>query len=362
MKSRTSARPLLPTCICATSIATPDGRILCQFMTEKSTSLIFDPATREVQLRPRRSSAAGVAGRPRGTATSCRAGKVFDGKTLDEVTPPPFPTPPADKGVGPSIRRLTDPRYAVPAPGNAIYRYKIGEKDLTLHLRPGSSRRRADRVDQRTASLLGVRGQDYFVVRPGDKDVKLKPIPVESSTARDPVPAGRPQGHPLGRADLRADPLAHGPQDEEGRQHEHGLRLRRRGLRRGVRERQGLRRRLRRRRYDRVRPGAALGPVEPQEPESHRRCRHQGLHPARRRRSLGPDGKLYTGWLAKYGTYGGAVSITDPKTGETELIENPLGEQAILRRALPTADFIYVGSCLAGNGLPAKTGEGPGSA
>ena len=33
--------------------------------------------------------------------------------------------------------------------------------------------------------------------------------------------------------------------------------------------------------------------------------------------------------MAKYGSYGGAISITDPKDGKTELIENPLGEQAI---------------------------------
>src|SRR5439155_2997054 len=36
---------------------------------------------------------------------------------------------------------------------------------------------------------------------------------------------------------------------------------------------------------------------------------------------LGPDGNLYSGWEAKYGTYGGAVAITDPATGKTQVIE-----------------------------------------
>ncbi len=72
--------------------------------------------------------------------------------------------------------------------------------------------------------------------------------------------------------------------------------------------------------------------------------------------SVGPDGKLYAGWLAKYGTYGGAVSITDPSTGDTELIENPLGKQAVTGVATD-GEFVYVSTNLAGNGLPDKQGE-----
>ncbi|MDI6829153.1 MAG: hypothetical protein QME62_11795, partial [Armatimonadota bacterium] len=74
--------------------------------------------------------------------------------------------------------------------------------------------------------------------------------------------------------------------------------------------------------------------------------------------TLGPDGKLYSGWMARYGTYGGAIAITDPKTEQTELIENPLGEQAI-QSVIPTERYLYVGTSLAGNGLPNKKGESP---
>jgi hypothetical protein len=72
----------------------------------------------------------------------------------------------------------------------------------------------------------------------------------------------------------------------------------------------------------------------------------------------GPDGKLYSGWMAKYGVYGGAVATTDPKTGHTELLENPLGEQEIAGLATD-GTLLYVGSGLVANGLPNKRGESP---
>jgi hypothetical protein len=70
------------------------------------------------------------------------------------------------------------------------------------------------------------------------------------------------------------------------------------------------------------------------------------------------DGVLYSGWMASYGKYGGAIAMTDPVTGKTNLLENPLGEQAIT--ALDLDDqFLYVGTGLHGNGLPNKPNEKP---
>jgi hypothetical protein len=71
---------------------------------------------------------------------------------------------------------------------------------------------------------------------------------------------------------------------------------------------------------------------------------------------LGADGKLYSGWMARYGEYGGAVAITDPTTGYTELIENPLGEQAV-SSVLVDGNLAYAGTSLSANGLPQKQGE-----
>src|SRR5439155_11442319 len=59
---------------------------------------------------------------------------------------------------------------------------------------------------------------------------------------------------------------------------------------------------------------------------------------------VGPSQKkLYSGWMAKYGTYGGAIAVTDPADGKTELIENPLGQQAIAGLAVDDTQ-LYVGT------------------
>ena len=73
---------------------------------------------------------------------------------------------------------------------------------------------------------------------------------------------------------------------------------------------------------------------------------------------VGPGGRIYSGWMAKYGTYGGAVAITDPATGQTELLENPLGDQAIVGLAADDA-HLYVGTSFGANGLANKAGELP---
>ena len=73
---------------------------------------------------------------------------------------------------------------------------------------------------------------------------------------------------------------------------------------------------------------------------------------------IGPDNKLYSTWWAAYGKYGGAVAITDPETGDTQTIENPLGEQA-LEGVATDGKFVYIGSSLNANGLPDKAGESP---
>jgi hypothetical protein len=74
--------------------------------------------------------------------------------------------------------------------------------------------------------------------------------------------------------------------------------------------------------------------------------------------TVGPDGLLYSGWIAKYGTYGGAVAITDPDSGKTTTIENPLAVQGVSGVAVD-AERIYVGTTLAANGLRNKPDEFP---
>ena len=56
--------------------------------------------------------------------------------------------------------------------------------------------------------------------------------------------------------------------------------------------------------------------------------------------------------MAKDGVYGGAVAVTDPSSGATDLLENPFGRQTVSGLALDDA-FLYVGTSLEANGLPA---------
>lgn len=333
--------------------ALPDGRILCQFSTEKPTSLIFDPATKKFSPAPPKLSggASGVAWN--GYFLSGR--QVFDGKTLEEVTPIPFPTPPTDKGIWNFDTKLTGGDTVYMSVGETLYRYKLGDKDVSvacdLDLRRSSIQGVAANGD-----LLGLRGQDYYVIKPGDKEIKLKQIPGLSSP-RDTLflrvdPKGILWGGPtFGQTLWWMDPTTKKYVntaticDAGGEVYDVAFAN---GKVYAVAYVGG----------DTVEydPSQPWDQVNGKNPRVIASMSSKGYIRPEGGVSLGPDGKLYTGWLAKYGTYGGAVSIIDPKSGETELIENPLGEQAIVG-AMADKDFIYVSSSLGANGLPNKKGE-----
>jgi hypothetical protein len=206
----------------------------------------------------------------------------------------------------------------------------------------------------RKGELLGVRGQDYFVIRPGDRDLNLKPIPVEGR--------GRPTLF------LKADPnnrLWGGPRfgqtlfwldtstlkitntgtvcDGGGEVYDVAF--------------------LNNRVYTASYAGGDITEFDPGLPWDQWNRKNPrpvaSVSPAYIRPTggiLAVNGKLYSGWMAKYGTYGGAVAVTDPQTGKTEIIENPLGAQSVEGLAVD-GRFAYVGTSLTANGLPDKAGE-----
>jgi hypothetical protein len=71
--------------------------------------------------------------------------------------------------------------------------------------------------------------------------------------------------------------------------------------------------------------------------------------------TVGPDGRLYSGWQAKYGAYGGAIAITDPASGQTEVIPDPLGPQGVSGLAI-AGDLALIGTTTGANGLPSQPG------
>jgi streptogramin lyase len=344
--------PAPPNMYLRTVSATPDGRILCSFGIEKPTTLLYDPATKRFDPVPKTIEGVGDGISWRGYFLA--GSSAFKGKSFDVVAPPPFPVPPADKGGWWVDSELTSEDALYLRQGSAVYRYAAGSNNLALvadiDLRSGMYR-----AASKAGELLGTRGQDYFVVKPGDKTLTLLPIPVESAPRRTLFlradDRGRLWGGPtfgqtLWWMDVRTKKAVNTGAicDAGGEVYDATF--------------------LNGKVYAASYAGGDITEYDPDQPWDQ--WNHKNPKPLARVGPkyirpvggivTGPDGKLYSGWMAQYGTYGGAVAITDPATGDTRVIENPLGEQAVEGLATD-GRFAYVGTSLSANGLAPKTGE-----
>jgi len=73
---------------------------------------------------------------------------------------------------------------------------------------------------------------------------------------------------------------------------------------------------------------------------------------------VGPDGAFWTGWMARYGAYGGGISRVDPKTYEVKIWKDPIREQSIAFCGLVgNKEHIYFSSSVSSNGLPNREEE-----
>jgi len=335
--------------------ATPDGRILCSFGMEKPTTLLYDPTTKKFSSVP--PQLAGVSMAVTWNGYLLAGNRAFRGEALEEVKPLPFPTPPAEKGGWSVDVYMSTPDTLYLRQGHAIYRYKKGDPALTLiadiDLRGGRPL-----AGTREGWLVGVRGQDYFVLKPGDKTLQLRPIPVESEPRpthflraddRGRVWGGPTFGQTLFWLDAQTKKAVNtGTVCDSG------------GEVYDVTFHKGCV-------YAAAYAGGDIVKYNPDEPwdqwnnKNPKTIASVNMHGYIRPTGgivTGPDGKLYSGWMAKYGTYGGAVAITDPESGQTELIENPFGQQAVVGLAVDER-FAYIGTSLGANGLPNKTEESP---
>jgi hypothetical protein len=340
--------------------ASPWGQIFANFGMAAATTKMYDiqsKSWRDVPgLQAGQTFGIGVTWNGYYVAGDTRTGTVeaFKDDSLKPVEPRPFTVP---QGAACSLdTALSDNTNLYLAQGQAIYHYAAGaaNSDLTkvvdIELRGGRFV-----AHTKTGSLLGIRGQDYFIIRPGDKDLQLRPIPVESrgrpSLFLEADSAGRIWGGPHFGQTLFCYDIATGKANNTGVICDAG------GEVYDVTFLDGLV-------YAASYAGGDItcyNPGQPWDQWSHKNPRPAGnvggrgyIRPAAGI-VTGPDGKLYAGWMARYGTYGGAVSITDVKAGKTDLIENPLGTQAISSIDVDAAN-IYVGTGLDGNGLPHQKG------
>jgi streptogramin lyase len=344
--------------------ALPDGRLLCNFVTSKPTTKIYDPKTKQWSDPP-----AAMKHVQRGVvwnghflaATAWDGGDAtgviaFKGDDLQPVDPPPFPIP-AGKTKWNVDLNLTDAQTLYLKQKEKIWRFRAGEKKLTKVFDQGISSAAITAVAS-DGTLLGIRGQDYLVTKPGELTASLLRIPVE--------PAPRPMhfiavddrnrlwgGPPFGQTMFWMD-LATKKAVNTGIVTNAGGEVYDVAFKDGktyavsyvggdIIE------------FDADQPWDQLGNKNP------RLLAHltdRGYIRPVGGVEIGNDGKLYSGWMAKYGSYGGAIAVTDLPTGETRLIENPLGQQGISAIALD-GKFIYAGTTLAANGLPNKPNEKP---
>lgn len=332
---------------------TPDGRLLCNFGSEKPTTRLYDPKTKQFATVPE--TLEGVSMGCVWNELFVAGSRLYQGIDFTPV-PLPFTAPPADRGGWYADVYLTSAETLFLWQGEALYRYRKGEKELTpiarINLRGGRCL-----AANAKGEVFGIRGQDYFVLRPGDATLKLRPIPVESGPRQSLFlkcdPEGRVWGGPTFGQTLFSFDTRTRKTVNTGAVCDGGGEVYDATFHKG-------------KVYAASYAGGDITEYDPSKPwdqwglKNPRPVTTVGPDYIRPIGGIviGPDGKLYSGWMAKYGAYGGLVAITDPMTGKTERIENPLGQQAVSGLAVDTA-YAYIGTNLSANGLPAKTGESP---
>ena len=352
--------------------ALPDGRILANFVTSDPKSKIYDPQTKKWSDPPEHFKHV-----QRGVTWNNHflAGGSWDGKAtakgaiafksdLTPVNPPPFALPPDDGNTWAVDLNLTSADTLVLHRGNARFRYFAAERSSA-----GSTPNLEKIFDQNLhggaitamasdGTLLGIRGQDYLIAKPGSLKADLKPIPTESSPRPihfiKPDENGKLWGGPVfGQTIFHID-LATKKVTNTSTVSNHGGEVYDAAF-------------LNNKTYLVAYAGGDIIEYDATQPwnqldnKNPRTIAHLGdrgyIRPVGGVQ-VGDDGKLYSGWMAKYGTYGGAIAITDPAMGKTDLIENPLGEQAVYSVALDE-NHLYVSTSLDGNGLPNKPNAEP---
>jgi hypothetical protein len=341
--------------------ATPDGRILCQWGMDKITTMLFDPKTKKFAPVPAQLKGIQIGVTWNGYFLSGNTwdGKpgsslVFKGPDFQAVSPAPFPTPPGKWRI--DTYATTAKMLFLRDEKNEVYRFEAGGKtlqritdfDIRGQLLAGTA----------NGGIAGVRGQDYFVLGPGSTEQHLRPIPVESGPRpshflrmddRNRLWGGPTFGQTLFYMDVNSKKVVNTSQvcDSGGEVYDVCF--------------------LNGKTYAAAYSGGDIIEYDPDQPwdqwnnKNPRTLEHLGSKGYIRPVAgivVGPDHKLYAGWMAHYGTYGGAISITDPADGKTQLIENPLGEQAIAGVA-SDGRFLYAGTSLSANGLPNKKDESP---
>lgn len=325
---------------------THDGRLLCSFSTANPIQKLYSPATRTWQDVPE--SLKGVTAGVAFNGQFVAGGGAYTGTNFTP-TPPAFPIP----GPGWSVEAaLSTSQLLILRQNNAIFSCRTGSTELRkladFDLRGGRYLAVTD-----DGQLFGVRGQDYFRIRPGQTELELRAIPTESAARNllflraDPegrLWSGPPFGQtlsvfdPRSRTSLNTRTICDAGGEVFDVAFHHGQVFAVTYAGGDIVA------------YD---PGADWDQWNQRNPRTIASIGARGYIRPVGGALMGPGGKLYSGWMAKYGTYGGAIAVTEPRSGATDLIENPLGSFTISTLATD-GQFLYAGSDRSANGLPPK--------
>jgi streptogramin lyase len=327
----------------------PDGRILCSFGFAKPDTQIFDPSTNTFSLAP--TSLQGIPNVLSWHGRALTGSTVLDGTSLLPVAESPIGAP-FEVLDGPSSEETLFLQK-----GTAVFRYRDGDT-MPTWISDGNIHGGRFIGATSTGSLLAVRGQSLLTLDLGSHEAVVRPIPLVSKArealflrldARGNLWTGPPFGQTLTRLSPSTGSLLNTDAVSDAMGEvcdivDVGGRIFAASYAGGeILE------------FD---PGRPWNQIGGSNPRSVARLDAKGYVRPSGGLSLGPDGLLYSGWMAKYGTYGGAVAITDPASLQTRLIENPLGPHAIEGLAVDDR-FVYVGTSTEANGLAHATDVAP---
>jgi outer membrane protein assembly factor BamB len=201
--------------------------------------------------------------------------------------------------------------------------------------------------------VAGVSGQDYFILSKDDPAVEFKPIPVEAPPTQILTVMTGPDGtvwgsSALGQTIFRYDPSRgeywNTPAVCSGGGEVYGMRII--GGKVFMSAYAGGDHIV----YD---PEAPWDQRNNVNPVTLRSLRPELIRP-HARSVVGPDGAFWTGWMARYGVYGGGLSRVDPVTLEVASWNDPVPGQGLEALAAGPR-YLYFTTTGNGNGLPART-------
>jgi hypothetical protein len=284
--------------------------------------------------------------------------KALEGTSLKDITPLPFPTPPNDQGGYHIDTTLTTKDmlfiHQIRADSDTglllhcFYSYVKGDKPLTEITKKMDLHGGKVLASNKRGEILGIRGQEYFVIKPDDETLKLMPIPTKPSPRKILFLKADPNGglwggpkfgqtlfwmNPITRDLINYSTFC----DADGEIYDVTF----------------YNNKVFAVAYD----GGDIIQYDPEQPWDQLNRKNPktiasvgpsiaNYHPSSSYIRpeggivLGPDHKLYSGWKNKDASSKGAIAITDPKTGETEIIESPLGGQTISGLAVDNK-YIY---------------------